>query len=77
MDPELVDVFCFESERNAGREALAADELDRARSYWSAPWLGGRARCSPASRSGRSSPREPSLPKRSGCWPWSYSPTSS
>lgn len=48
VDPELVDVFCFESERNAGREALAAGELDRAwelleraLARWQGPMLAG------------------------------------
>lgn len=31
VDQERVDVFCFELERNAGREALTAGRLDRAR----------------------------------------------
>ncbi|MGI5524634.1 ATP-binding protein [Micromonospora sp. CA-259024] len=48
MDPELVDVFRFESERNAGREALTAGHLDSARELlgralvrWQGPMLAG------------------------------------
>ncbi|WP_307847060.1 BTAD domain-containing putative transcriptional regulator [Micromonospora sp. D93] len=48
VDPEQVDVFCFELERNAGREALTAGELDRARELleralarWHGPMLAG------------------------------------
>ncbi|MEU1395423.1 AfsR/SARP family transcriptional regulator [Micromonospora zamorensis] len=48
MDPERVDVFCFELERNAGREALTAGRLDRARELleralarWRGPMLAG------------------------------------
>ncbi|MFG1915127.1 BTAD domain-containing putative transcriptional regulator [Micromonospora sp. NPDC048898] len=48
VDPEQVDVFCFELERNAGREALTAGHLDRARELleralarWRGPMLAG------------------------------------
>ncbi|WP_328533212.1 tetratricopeptide repeat protein [Micromonospora zamorensis] len=48
VDPERVDVFCFELERNAGREALTAGRLDRARELleralarWRGPMLAG------------------------------------
>ncbi|MGC4865897.1 BTAD domain-containing putative transcriptional regulator [Micromonospora sp. DT53] len=48
MDPERVDVFRFESELNAGREALTAGHLDRTRELlghalarWHGPMLAG------------------------------------
>lgn len=48
VDPERVDVFRFELERNAGRVALAAGQLDRARELlghalarWRGPMLAG------------------------------------
>ncbi|MEV4717372.1 BTAD domain-containing putative transcriptional regulator [Micromonospora noduli] len=48
VDPDEVDVFCFELERNAGREALTAGHLDGARELleralarWRGPMLAG------------------------------------
>ncbi|MEU1588590.1 BTAD domain-containing putative transcriptional regulator [Micromonospora sp. NPDC005710] len=48
VEPEQVDVFCFEWERNAGREALTGGHLDRARELlgralarWRGPMLAG------------------------------------
>ncbi|MEU8152864.1 BTAD domain-containing putative transcriptional regulator [Micromonospora sp. NPDC048986] len=48
VDPERVDVFCFELERDAGREALTGGHLERARELlgralarWRGPMLAG------------------------------------
>ncbi|MFG1838283.1 BTAD domain-containing putative transcriptional regulator [Micromonospora sp. NPDC049175] len=48
VDPERIDVFCFERERNSGREALTAGHLDPARELleralarWRGPMLAG------------------------------------
>ncbi|MET7959879.1 AfsR/SARP family transcriptional regulator [Micromonospora zamorensis] len=45
VDPERVDVFCFELERNAGREALTAGRLDRARELLERAVARWRGRC--------------------------------
>ncbi|MGC5378356.1 AfsR/SARP family transcriptional regulator [Micromonospora sp. DT68] len=48
VPPELIDIFCFEAERSAGREALTAGHLDEARvllgravTRWQGPMLAG------------------------------------
>ncbi|MFD6566977.1 BTAD domain-containing putative transcriptional regulator [Micromonospora profundi] len=48
VPPELIDIFCFEAERSAGREALTAGHLDEARVLlgravmrWQGPMLAG------------------------------------
>ncbi|NYH44099.1 DNA-binding SARP family transcriptional activator [Micromonospora jinlongensis] len=67
VDPDQVDVFRFELERNAGREAPAVGDLDSARQLLERALARWRVRCSLASRSGLSSPPEPLRSKRSGC----------